>query len=65
VKRIGVAIAAAASVVWLAWPYLSAYSTAQAINDGDTVALETRISWPAVPAFRHAQAGELRKLEAN
>ena len=47
-KSIAIGIAAAASVVWVAWPYLSAYSTAQAINDGDTVALETRVSWPAV-----------------
>jgi hypothetical protein len=48
VKRIAGAIAAAASVGWLAWPYLSAYGIAQAINNGDTVALETRVSWPSV-----------------
>ena len=47
-KSIALAIAAAASVGWLAWPYVTAYGIAQAINDGDAAALETRVSWPAV-----------------
>jgi hypothetical protein len=36
--------AALAGVVWLMWPYYTAYSVGQAINDGDTVALESRVS---------------------
>jgi hypothetical protein len=40
--------AALAGVVWLIWPYYTAYSIGQAINDGDTAALESRVSWPSV-----------------
>ena len=41
----GVALAGA---VWLMWPYYTAYSIGQAINDGDTATLESRVSWSSV-----------------
>jgi hypothetical protein len=47
-KRIALAGIALAGVVWLAWPYYSAYTIGQAINGEDTVTLESRVSWPSV-----------------
>ena len=35
-------------LVWLAWPYFTAHNIARANNDGGTVAMETRISWPSL-----------------
>lgn len=36
------------AVVWFAWPYVTVYRLAQAINRGDEVVLTELVDWPAI-----------------